>query len=69
MVGLPQRVALKSFRCSKGFDFLATVLVRGGGVNGKAERSSSHGSEIQIGRRVISGVIAGITGFGDGGGL
>ena len=50
------------------FDFLATVLVRGGGVNGKGG-SVSDGSGIGKGLRVMVIVKTAAIGIGDRGGL
>ena len=68
VVCLSQNVALIDFRCLEVFDFLATVLVRGGG--GKETGGSiSDGSGIRMGLWVLAVVIAGATGVSDRGGL
>ena len=53
MLGSSQSVASNDFQCLKDFDFVATVLVRGGGGNGG--RSILDGSGISIGQEVVAG--------------
>ena len=68
VVCLSQKVASIDYRSLKDFDFLATVLIRSGGSNGKGG-STTDGSGMWIGIGVKVGVIAGATGIGDRGGL
>ena len=68
MVYLSQNVTSIYFRCSKDFDFLATVLVRGGGGNVK-RRSISAGTGIWRSLGIIAGVTAGATNICDTGGF
>ena len=58
-------VEFNDLRAFKDFYLPDTVLVGGDGGKGKGGASISYGSEIQIGRKVIAGVIAGATAIGD----